>query len=107
VWIALGQVGFKIRHAWVFLSCFLGPFGPLVPVVPVLGYHGRPLCFHGLSLILGFAFSVELGRCPCSLRIRLEGLAGDYCLSSPWWAADLFRIQLLCHKFIRSGGSHR
>jgi hypothetical protein len=27
--------------------------------------------------------------------------------SSPWWSADSFRIQLLCHIFIRSGGSHR
>jgi hypothetical protein len=61
VWIALGQVGFRIRHAWVFLSCLLGPFGPLAPVVPVLGYHGRPLCFHGLSLILGFILPLNLG----------------------------------------------
>jgi hypothetical protein len=53
----------------------------------VLGYHGRPLCFHGLSLILGFVFSVELGRRPCSLRMRLEGLAGGSCLSPPWRAA--------------------
>jgi hypothetical protein len=27
--------------------------------------------------------------------------------SSPWWSADSFRIQLLCHIFIRSGGSNR
>jgi hypothetical protein len=27
--------------------------------------------------------------------------------SSPWWTADSSRIQLLCHIFIRSGGSHR
>ena len=53
----------------------------------VLGYHGRPLCFHGLSLILGFAYPVELGRRPCSLRMRLEGLAGGSCLSPPWQAA--------------------
>jgi hypothetical protein len=53
----------------------------------VLGYHGRPLCFHGLSLILGLVFSVELGRCPCSFRMRLEGLAGGSCLSPPWRAA--------------------
>jgi hypothetical protein len=53
----------------------------------VLGYHGRPLCFHGLSLILGFIFSVELGRRPCSLRMRLEGLARGSCLSPPWRAA--------------------
>jgi hypothetical protein len=26
----------------------------------VLGYHGRPLCFHGLSLILGFVFPLNL-----------------------------------------------
>jgi hypothetical protein len=49
----------------------------------VLGYHERPLCFHGLSLILGFAFSVELGRRPCSLRMRLESPAGGSCLSPP------------------------
>jgi hypothetical protein len=53
----------------------------------MLGYHGRPLCFHGLSLILGFVFSVELGRHPYSLRMRLEGLAGGSCLSPPWGAA--------------------
>jgi hypothetical protein len=58
----------------------LGPFGLLAPVVPVLGYHGVPLYFHVPSLILGFAFSVELGLRPCSLRIRLEGLAGGSCL---------------------------
>jgi hypothetical protein len=34
---------------------------PLAPVVPVLGYHGRPLCFHGLSLILGFVLPLNLG----------------------------------------------
>jgi hypothetical protein len=55
--------------------------------VSVLGYHGRPLYFHGLSLILGFVFSVELGRHPCSLRMWLEGLAGGSCLSPPWRAA--------------------
>jgi hypothetical protein len=55
----------------------------------------------------GIRFAFELGHRPCSLRIRLEGLAGGSCLSSPWWAADSFRIQLLCHKFIRSRGSHR
>jgi hypothetical protein len=53
----------------------------------VLGYHGRTLCFHGLSVILGFAYLVELGRRPCSLRMRLDGLAGGSCLSPPWWAA--------------------
>jgi hypothetical protein len=62
---------------FVWLS---GSFGLLAPVVPVLGYHGWPLCFNVLSLILGFAFSVELGLRPCSLRIRLEGLAGGSCL---------------------------
>jgi hypothetical protein len=53
----------------------------------VLGYHGRPLCFHGLSLILGFVFSVELGRRSRSPRMRLEGLVGGSCLSPPWRAA--------------------
>jgi hypothetical protein len=53
----------------------------------VLGYHGRPLCFHGLSLILGFAYPVELGCRPSSLCMRLEGLAGGSCLSPPWRAA--------------------
>jgi hypothetical protein len=70
----------------------------------VLGYHGWPLCFHGLSLILGFAYPVEIGCRPCSLRMRLEGLAGGSCLSPPWQAAGSIRIQLLCHKFIRSEG---
>jgi hypothetical protein len=76
---------------WVSGSGTHGSFcrllGPLAPVVPVLGYHRQPLCFHGLSLILGFAYSVELEHRPCSLRIRLEGLAGGSCLSSLWWAA--------------------
>jgi hypothetical protein len=48
---------------------------------------GGRCVFHGLSLILGFAYPVELGRCPCSLRMRLEGLAGGSCLFPPWWAA--------------------
>jgi hypothetical protein len=52
-----------------------------------VGYHGRPLCFHGLSLILEFAYSIEFGHHPCSLRIRLESLTGGSCLSSPWRAA--------------------
>jgi hypothetical protein len=64
----------------VLFVLLLGSFGLLAPVVPVLGYHGQLLCFHVLSLILGFAFSVELGLCPCSFRIRLEGLAGGSCL---------------------------
>jgi hypothetical protein len=41
-----------MRHAWVFLSCLSGPFGPLAPVVSVMGNHGRPLFIHGLFLIL-------------------------------------------------------
>jgi hypothetical protein len=53
----------------------------------VLGYHGRPLCFHGLSLILGLAYPVVLGHSPCSLRMRLEGLAGGSCLSPLWQTA--------------------
>jgi hypothetical protein len=52
-----------------------------------VGYHGRPLCFHGLSLILEFAYSVEFGHHPCSLQIRLESLTDGACLSSPWWVA--------------------
>jgi hypothetical protein len=40
---------------------FRGPFEPLAPVVPVLGYHWRLLCFHGLSLILGFVFPLIFG----------------------------------------------
>jgi hypothetical protein len=87
MWIDLGQVGFGIRHAWVFLSCPVGSFGPSGVCGSVPGYHGRPLCFHGLSLILGFAYLVELGRRPCSLHMRLEGLAGGSCLSPPWRAA--------------------
>jgi hypothetical protein len=59
----------------------------VLPVVPELGYHGWPLCFHGLSLILGFAYSIELGHHPHSLRIRLEGLAGGPCLSSRYPAS--------------------
>jgi hypothetical protein len=52
-----------------------------------MGYHGRPLYYHGLSLILEFAYSIEFGLHPCSLRIRLECLTGGSCLSSPWRAA--------------------
>jgi hypothetical protein len=40
MWIALGQVDFRIRHAWVFLSCPEGPFGHLAPVVPCWGTMG-------------------------------------------------------------------
>jgi hypothetical protein len=35
----------------------------------------------------GIRFSVELGHRPCSLPMRLEGLAGGSCLSPPWRAA--------------------
>jgi hypothetical protein len=35
----------------------------------------------------GILFSVELGLCPCSLCMRLKGLAGGSCLSPPWRAA--------------------
>jgi hypothetical protein len=87
MWINLGQVGFRIRHAWVFLSCPAGSFGPLAPVVPRWGTTGGHCVFHGLSLILGLVFSVELGLCPCSLRMRSEGLASGSCLSPPWHAA--------------------
>jgi hypothetical protein len=52
-----------------------------------LGYHGRPLCFPWSVLVPETRFSVELGICPCSLRMRLEGLAGGSCLSPLWWAA--------------------
>jgi hypothetical protein len=54
---------------------------------PSVGYRGRPLCCHGLSLILEFAYFVEFGHHPCSLWIRFESLTGGSCLSSPWWAA--------------------
>jgi hypothetical protein len=40
-------------------SFCLALWGPLAPVVPVLGYHRRPLCFHGL--ILGFVLPLILG----------------------------------------------
>jgi hypothetical protein len=46
----------------------------------VLGYHGWPLCFYGLSLILGLVYPVVLGCSLCSLRMRLESLAGGSCL---------------------------
>jgi hypothetical protein len=72
--------GFQDQARMGLFFMLLGSFGLLGPVVPVLGYHGRLLCFHVLSLILGFAFSVRLGLRPCSLRIRLEGLAGGSCL---------------------------
>jgi hypothetical protein len=71
------------------------------------GDHGRLPCFHGLSPILGFAFSVDLGRRPCHLFTWSEGLAGGCCLSPPCWAAGSIRIQLLCHNFIRSRDPHR
>jgi hypothetical protein len=51
----------------------------------LVGYRGRPLCCHGLSLILEFAYSVEFGHRSCSLWIRLESLTGGSCLSSLWW----------------------
>jgi hypothetical protein len=51
MWIDLGQVGFRIRHAWVFFSCLVGSFGPLAPVVPRWGTTG------------GRCFSMV---CPCS-----------------------------------------
>jgi hypothetical protein len=73
-------VGFRIRHAWVLSSCPLGSFGPLAPVVPRWGTTGGRCVFHGLSLILGLAFSVELGLRPCSLRI---GGSGRWLLSFP------------------------
>jgi hypothetical protein len=72
--------GFQDQARMGYFVWLSGSFGLLAPVVPVLGYHGRPLCFHVLSLILGFAFSVELGLRLCSLRIQLEGLAGGSCL---------------------------
>jgi hypothetical protein len=71
------------------------------------GDHGRPPCFHGLSPILGFVFTVDPGRRPCHLFARSEGLTGGSCLSPPCWAAGSIRIQLLCHYFIRSRGPHR
>jgi hypothetical protein len=69
------------------MGLFVLPCGVFWACGSVLGYHGRPLRFHGLSLILGFAYPVELERRPCSLRMRLEGLAGGSCLSPPWRAA--------------------
>jgi hypothetical protein len=63
------------------LFVLLGPFGPPAPAVPVMGYRGRPLCFHGLFPILGFAYSIDPGRRPCSLFTRSEGPAGGSCLS--------------------------
>jgi hypothetical protein len=68
----------QARMGLLVLPC--GAFWASGACGSVLGYHGRLLCFHGLSLILGFVFSVELGRRPCSLRMRLEGLAGGSCL---------------------------
>jgi hypothetical protein len=50
-----------------------------------LGYHGRPLFFPWS--VPETRFSVELGLRPCSLRMRLEDLAGGSCLSLLWWAA--------------------
>jgi hypothetical protein len=52
-----------------------------------LGYHGRPLCFPWSVPDPETCFSVELGLCPCSLRMWLEGLTGGSCLSPPWRAA--------------------
>jgi hypothetical protein len=52
-----------------------------------LGYHGRPLFFPWSVPVPETRFSVELGLCPCSLRMRLEGPAGGSCLSLLWRAA--------------------
>jgi hypothetical protein len=51
-----------------------------------LGSHGRPLCFPWSVPVPETCFSVELGLCPCSLRLRLEGLADGFCFSALWRA---------------------
>jgi hypothetical protein len=87
MWIDLGRVGFRIRHVWFF---FIWPCGVLRAsgaCGSALGYHGRPLRFPWSVPVPETCFSVELGLCPCSLRMRLEGLVGGSCLSPPWRAA--------------------
>jgi hypothetical protein len=57
-------VGFRIRHAWLFLSPLSGLFGPLAPVVSVEGGPWTAAVFHGLFLILESLSSAEFGRRP-------------------------------------------
>jgi hypothetical protein len=71
--------GFRDQARMGLFVLLLGPFGLLAPVVPVLGYHGRPLYFRVLSLILGFAFPLNLGSVLVHSGYE-EGLAGGSCL---------------------------
>jgi hypothetical protein len=71
--------GFRDQAYMSLFVLLLGPFGLLAPMVPVLGYHGQPLYFHVLSLILGFAFPLNLGSVLAHSRYE-EGSAGGSCL---------------------------
>jgi hypothetical protein len=55
------------------------PFGPLAPVVRT-GVPRAAAVFPWPVPDPGICFAVGLGHRPCSLRIRLEGLAGGSCL---------------------------
>jgi hypothetical protein len=86
----------RIRHAWVFLSCLLGALWAFCSCGSCAGVPRAAAVFPWPVPDPGICFAVGLGHRPCSLRLRLEGLAGGSCLSSPWWSADSFRIQLFC-----------
>jgi hypothetical protein len=107
MWIDLGQVGFRIRHGWVFLSCPVGSFGPLAPVVPRWGITGGRCVFHGLSLFLRLVFPVNLDSVlvlsACGWRVWQVAPVFPLC-GGP---LALFRVQLPCPIFFRSRGSIR
>jgi hypothetical protein len=73
----------------------------------VLGYHGQPLCFHGLSLILGFFSPLNLDSVlvlsACGWRVWQVAPVFPLCGG----LLALFRVQFLCHIFIRFRGSLR
>jgi hypothetical protein len=85
--IDLGQVGFKIRHAWFFLSCPVGSFGLLAPVVPRWGTTGGRCFFHGPYLFLRLVSPLNLDSVLVLSACGWEGLAGGSCLSLLWQAA--------------------
>jgi hypothetical protein len=74
-------VGFRIRHAWLFLSRLSGLFGPLAPVVVVEGGpRAAAVFFHSLFLILESFSSAEFGRRPKCLS--------RFCLAANSFARD-------------------
>jgi hypothetical protein len=74
-------VGFRIRHAWLFLYRLSGLFGPLAPVVSVEGGPRAAAVFcHGLFLILESPSSAEFGRRPkrsSGFRLAANSFARD------------------------------